>query len=77
MRFRVHLCVCCELSLELSCPFAAAYNFLVPFRWLTLDLVLETSGRARGLLRSPWQKTWVELEAGMSEGWRRDLQLTS
>ena len=38
---------------------------------------LRDIGESSRLASDPLAETWVELEAGMSEGWRRDLQLTS
>ena len=62
--------------LGLSCPFAAAYNFLVP-SLSYIGVGLRDIGESSTLASKSLDKTWVELEAGMSEGWRRDLQLTS
>ena len=63
--------------LGLSCPFAAAYNFLVPIPLAYIGVGLRDIGERSRLASKPSKDFGVQLEAGMSEGWRRDLQLTS
>ena len=61
---------------ELSCPFAAAYNFLVPSPLAYIGVGLRDIVEISRLASKPLGRDLVELE-GMSEAWRWDLRLTS